>query len=353
MFANDDDFSNGELLQNNNSHFSLNKCYTCTLIFIIFIMTFYIANKDRLKNELKDEMKEELKNQIETNFLTNLKKYINKDALNSKVGLCIIGKKENKYAKEYVDYYKSIGFNHIFIYDNNDNDDERFEEVLSEDISKNFVSIINFRGKKDSPQFEAYIDCYEKNSKKYGWLAFYDFDEFLYLENHKTIQEFLEQEKFDKCINIKINWMTYSDNDLIYYENKPVQERFTIQLPKYAPNFHIKSIVRGHLKINYWENMKNPHTSDNNYTCCIATGEKIDSRTPFKDPPNHKEAYIKHFLTKSLEEFIDKARRGRSDIKVELSEAYWRDKFNFFFATNNKTKEKLAYIKNALNLEIT
>ena len=135
-----------------------------------------------MKRELREEMKEEINNQmneikseVEKNFLCNLKKYIKKSAFKSKVGLCVIGKQENKYAKEFVDYYKSIGFDHIFIYDNNDKDDEKFEEVLSEYISQNFVSIINYRGyrgKENHPQFDAYIDCYEKNSKNYFWLVF-------------------------------------------------------------------------------------------------------------------------------------------------------------------------------------
>ena len=45
--------------------------------------------------------------------------------------------------------------------------------------------------------------------------------------------------------------MTYSDNDLIYYENKPVQERFTTQIPQFQLNDHIKSLVRGNLSTNY------------------------------------------------------------------------------------------------------
>ena len=179
-------------------------------------MTFNMSAKNKIKNKLKEELKDDLEKNFESNFLSNLKRYIKKDVLKIKVGLCVIGKKENKYAKEFVEYYKSIGFNHIFIYDNNDKEGENFEEVLSEDISKNFVSINNYRsyrGEKDQPQFEAYIDCYEKNSKNYEWLAFYDFDEFLYLKNYKTIQEFLEEEKFNNCSNIKINWMMYGDND--------------------------------------------------------------------------------------------------------------------------------------------
>ena len=122
----DDEFN-----ENEHCYISLNKLYVYILILIIFTMTFNMSAKNKIKNELKEELKDDLEKNFESNFLSNLKRYIKKDALKTKIGLCVIGKKENKYAKEYVDYYKSIGFSHIFIYDNNDKDDERFEEVLS------------------------------------------------------------------------------------------------------------------------------------------------------------------------------------------------------------------------------
>ena len=369
---------------------SLYKFYLSVSILFIFIMTFNIISKEKIKNELIEEMKEEVKNQIEINlisklksqeqmkrelreemkeeinnqmkeiksevkknFLCDLKKYIKKSAFKSKVGLCVIGKQENKYAKEFVEYYKSIGFDHIFIYDNNDKDDEKFEEVLSEYISQNFVSIINYRGyrgKENHPQFDAYIDCYEKNSKNYVWLAFYDFDEFLYLKKHKTIQEFVDEEKFENCNNIKINWIIYTDNNLIYYENKPVQERFTTPILRHTANSHVKSLVRGNLPTNYWSGMINPHSSNNDYTCCVPSGETIDSKTPFNKEPNYDEAYIKHYNTKTLEEFIDKAKRGSATRVFVKDETFWRTKLGYFFSLNKKTKEKLDYIKKVLNL---
>ena len=151
--------------QNENCHFSSYKFYITTLILIIFIMTFNIVNKDKIKNELKEEMKDELKINFESNFLSNVKRYIKKDALKTKIGLCVIGKKENKYAKEYVDYYKSIGFSHIFIYDNNDKDDERFEEVLSEDISKILWVLLILEVKKWSKIWCIYWLLWEKFKK--------------------------------------------------------------------------------------------------------------------------------------------------------------------------------------------
>ena len=109
-----------------------------------------------------------------------IKNFIDKEKIknNIKVCLCVVGKKENMYAKEYVNYYKKLGYNHIYIYDNNDINDEKFESVLSEEINSNYVTIVNYRGLKGR-QCEAYQDCYKKYNKYYNWLSFYDFDEFL------------------------------------------------------------------------------------------------------------------------------------------------------------------------------
>ena len=370
------------LIQNKNSNnlnFSLNKFYTFFFILIIFILTFTKINEDKTKefNEYIEKRNKDLNITLESilekkfesfykqyennsqNFKKdiehNIKDYFSKIEKNkyTKVCMCAIGKNENNYTKEWIDYYKALGYNHIFIYDNNDPNGEKFEEVLSKEISAGFVSIIDyrgFRGKRRAPQYDAYFDCYEKNSKEYDWLSFYDFDEFLVIKDNKTIQEFLNDEKFTECMDIKINWITYSDNGHIYYENKPVLERFTEPLIQDSENKHIKSMVRGHLKENYWKKLKNPHSSINNYITCIPTGQRTDSNSPFHTPPNHEYAYIQHHVTKSLEEFIEKSERGRSDCEVKINTKYWKGRFDFYFGRNNKTKEKLDYIKKKLNI---
>ena len=209
----------------------------------------------------------------------------------TKACLCVIGKKENLYANEYIDHYRKIGYKHIFLYDNNDINEEKFEEVLKKDIKKGFVSIINYRGYRgllNHPQFDAYYDCYEKNNKKYQWLSFFDFDEFLELiPNNLKINKFLNNKRYNKCENIKINWLIYTDNNLIYYENKPIKERFTLPLNNARDNIHIKSIVRGNLKLNYWAGAKDPHTSQNKFMSCSSSGKIIKYNSPFNDPPEY------------------------------------------------------------------
>ena len=83
----------------------------------------------------------------------------------------MIAKKENLYAREYVNHYKKLGYSHIYIYDNNNINDEKFEDVIKEEIDSGFVTIINIRGKIKG-QCYAYKDCYEKYNKLYDGYHF-------------------------------------------------------------------------------------------------------------------------------------------------------------------------------------
>ena len=79
-----------------------------------------------------------------------------------KVCVCTCGKNENKYAREFVDHYKGYGIDKIFIYDNNNDNNENFERVLSDYIKSGFVQVINFR-ERLKIQMEAFNQCYQEN----------------------------------------------------------------------------------------------------------------------------------------------------------------------------------------------
>ena len=273
-----------------------------------------------------------------------------------KVCLCTIGKKENLYASEFVEHYKKIGYDKIFIYDNNDIGDERFEDVLNKQISSNFVQIINYRGyrgKRQSPQSDAFIDCYEKNKNNYDWLSFFDFDEFLEINKNKNIKEYLNNKIFKKCANIKINWLMFSDNDLLYYENILVQKRFTTPLYHDNANIIIKSTVRGNLKFNYWRSMNNPHSSSNYLTACNSMGNITNPTTFYSSPFNHEYSYLKHYPTKTIQEYCNKMKKGRADLLIKIDNKTLENYFNYFFERNKKTKKKIEYFKNSFNFTIS
>lgn len=76
-------------------------------------------------------------------------------------------------------------------------------------------------------------NCYRQNYKYYNWLIFFEIDEFIYLKDFKNIKYFLNNSRFDKCQKVQLNWKFHTDNNLLYYDNRTLKERFT-ELPFWA-----------------------------------------------------------------------------------------------------------------------
>ena len=105
------------------------------------------------------------------NFILQNVQIMNFNLFNIKVCLCTLGKEENKYILEFVEHYKKIGVDKIYLYDNNNIDGEHFEEVIDNYIKSGFVEIVDFRGKKSITNIVA-KDCHKKNYMNYDWLIF-------------------------------------------------------------------------------------------------------------------------------------------------------------------------------------
>ena len=270
---------------------------------------------------------------------------------NPRICLCTVGKRENLYAKEFVDHYKQLGYSHIYIYDNNDVDGEKFEDVLQDEIKSNFVSIINFRG-IIGKQCRIYRDCYAKNNKNYEWLSFFDFDEFLDIKpKANTIKEFLTNKRYEKCTIIKINFLFYSDNELLYYDNRTVQERFTKPLRRQGSNGFVKTTVRGGLTPNYWSVKCGIHSSSFKCYACNSAGKKVSYKAQ-AIWPSFKYARLKHYYTKSTEEYANKCSRGSASSKVRWTKRRKKFKYRLYFTYNKKTEEKKQLLKKVLNMTL-
>ena len=131
-----------------------------------------------------------------------------------------------------------------------------------------------------------------------------------------------------------------------------VEKRFTSPNFMNKQNIHIKSTIRGNLNYNYWNNTDNPHTSPNKFLSCSSSGKIIKYNSPFNDPPDYKFAFLKHFHTKTIEEFCYKIKRGRATTKLDFSLQYYLYRIKIFFSINKKTKEKLDIIHNRLNINV-
>ena len=260
-----------------------------------------------------------------------------------KIALCAIGRRENRYAREFVEHYLVLGFDHIFICDNNHDGEERFEDVLEDYIGKGSVSIHGYRN-LESVQVKAYTDIYARYGCRYDWMAFFDFDEFLVV-NSGTIKSLLSKFQKTDADTVLFNWMCMTDSGMIVDDGRRMMERFTEAMPYDRPvqydfpdNNHIKSIVRGGLdKVVF---RKNPHIPDTARCCYTADGVPCNP-SPFQ-PYSFKTAYIKHFVTKTISEWVgNKWQKGAGACSMKKFQERYKDRF---FKYNEHTSEKQRYI---------
>ena len=85
-----------------------------------------------------------------------------------------------------------------------------------------------------------------------------------------------------------------------------------------------------------------------NVTNCNSEG-KIIPHNSGMSPMNHTYAAIKHYYTKSVEEFVNKTRRGDSFVYKGYNDFWKRKRMKVYFGYNNYSLEKENLLKKLLS----
>lgn len=239
-----------------------------------------------------------------------------------KVALVCVAKDEENYIKEWVDYHIKLGFDHIFIFENDWNCE----------LDCDYITKQHYQGR--GKQVEMYNTFIQQNTK-YDWAAFLDIDEFLVLKKHKNVKNFISE--YSEYNSIGINWCLFGNNNLNSVENNDysVIKRFTKKQKTF--DSHIKSIVNLSKKIGF----SNPHHPNIEW---VDTNFKINEG-PFNVNGSIDVAQINHYFCKTIEEFNKKINRGRAsspnNLTIDKFEPHNKNEeedltaYNFFYDNNN------------------
>jgi len=256
-----------------------------------------------------------------------------------KAVICCIAKKENEYINDWVNYHLALGFDHIYIHDNNDYDYEYIGDRID---NKNKVTIIDARDNSVSDCMQAY--CYDTFYRDYGdtfdWCAFIDVDEFITLPAwNDNIKEFLSDKLFEGYDCIRLNMTTIGDDGYIEREmSVPLHKALYGRCNIDWLDFGGKQITKGHLNgMTFGAHCPyiNGELMNNQITPSGKTGQfgnRIDER--------NENAYIRHYRTKTLKEFVEQ--------KLNRTDACFKNTYtniNYFFESNDKTKEKIQWLR--------
>ena len=267
----------------------------------------------------------------------------------TKICICTLVKQENLYIREYLEHYKSYGINKIFLYDNNDIDGEKPEDIISDYIKSGFVEIFKWRGQK-GVAFQILNDCYKKHKYEYDWVMLSEIDEFIHLYNYTKVSAFLNEPKFNNCEVVHLNLVCHTDNEQLHYENKPVKERFPKIVPSSMPGgktLEIKPILRGHLNNTYINCL---HRGNMRAKDCDGFGHANKFSAIYSLEPDTTYYYYDHYYAKSTEEFAKKViRRG----SFETSNKFCLDRIKKYFDENTLTMEKILILENGTGLDLS
>lgn len=222
-------------------------------------------------------------------------------------------KNEDEYIREWIEHYLNIGFDKIIIADNND-EEGRLAKVIEDHISRGNVQIFPINGIKGA--FQTYIYSMMSSEGNYKWCAYFDCDEFLELsKRYKNIEELLNDDVIKDTDCLYVQWMIYGSNGQIYKKEGDVCKRFKFPVSPvclFKENMYVKAIVNGKCKSNFYS----PHEVGNvNYT---VGGEKSTVINNVSFPLFYKKCFLKHYMTKSFEEYREKAEKGRCSNDNEL-----------------------------------
>lgn len=250
-------------------------------------------------------------------------------------------KNEDEYIVEWVEHYLQLGFDKIIIADNND--EETLNNILNKYIEEGIVQIFDVKGLH---HFQCEIYDMFMHYGNYKWCAYYDVDEFLELIQHSNIKELLDTIEED---TISFNWLMFGSNDEYIKQSNKIQERFknpVYPIIQCKENMFIKTIIKGGPKNGYFNHSHYPIFSENeNYKHNICGEEVvnvIDKQVFY--PLRYKIGYIKHYYTKSFEEYINKSKRGWPDGNDDSALA----DINHYYMFNSNNKPNLMSISQGL-----
>ena len=272
-----------------------------------------------------------------------------------RVVVCAIAKNENKYINEWAHHYFNLGFDHIYLYDNNFSKDPYVGDCFDVDI-KNKITIFNVNNIcGESIQERCYNNFYNTYKNDFDWCLFCDIDEFL--DNTGEIHEFLSQEKFNKFNQIRIRWKLFGDDDLIERdESIPVYQFFKKPiLDNEGYSTQGKAILRGHIEddyLNIWLHVA--YSKKNTIITCLPSGKEYEKNsTNIRSLNNvydyeNETVFINHYRTKTLKEFLEQ-KYGRTCCDTG---GFVTLDMSYFFSMNKNTPEKQEYIKKWLQKKI-
>lgn len=240
--------------------------------------------------------------------------------MSDKSAIVLFVKNEVYDIASWISWHLSLGFDKIFIYDDHSTDGT-FE--VCEIISRKYNIELNRTNIEKEPNFywrqkESYFDACRKSLNNYKWLAFLDADEYIYLEEYNTINDFLLD--YENCNAIALNWCIYGGSYKVLKDHIPIYQAFLFHSQKELDdNTLVKSIIKPeYYTFNYTDPHKF-HLENEQYLDSLGNSFTWSGSTKKVE---WGRARVNHYICRSMEHYVARINR-RLGADLSNSTVYW------------------------------
>jgi hypothetical protein len=235
---------------------------------------------------------------------------------------------ETPYIVEWLNYHRAIGFDHVFLYCNDDEPAALYEQVLP--FTQGHKPFVTFRyHPHQGEQARMYLHFLQHNLHECAWVSFFDIDEFLHLPPGETIGDFMA--RFEGKVDcVLFNWIFFGPNGHKQPPGGSVLANYTRRsgnlhpLTKYVARssvFAAASILDLPEGKSFWHSPENMAAGPINIVNVLGEDARDyyaafdDAASPFVNQWPRKSrilatAFIQHHAFRSESAFWDRSKRG-------------------------------------------
>lgn len=204
----------------------------------------------------------------------------------NRIAIAAIFRNEATYIAEWLEFHRTAGIDHFYLYDNNSEDGT---SAIASRFSQATVLPWNTFSKKANAQRMAYAHAARNCSRDIGWLLFVDVDEFVFPPTASHLEEVFEQfTKFDQVLMPRYEFGT---NGHKVPPSGSTLDNFTLRAADKECGH--KAAIRPHAL-----RLVGTHHS------------RVIGQTKRVEPGPTAPLRINHYFTRSESEFVGKLRRG-------------------------------------------
>lgn len=257
--------------------------------------------------------------------------------------VCAIVKDEQRFVREWVEWYLNNGFDKLYIYEDytSTSHEEQLQDYIASGkveltpLKNTTIKISDYTGTNvQKTLYLWFLDQCQQGIIDADWVGFFDVDEFIDFEPGWNLQKLEESLKDEP--GVLLSWVMYGANG---HEKRPdgsVVDNYTSHLPltwiNMKPKWSVKSLVNVHkCKCEY------------DVVIHVFSGLKHTDGSGVDDNLSFEKAWLRHYFTKSFEDYKNRVfARGNMSNNFRCFDLFFKISPEFL----PRKKEMISKIRN-------